>query len=414
VVRQEYKETGVGEIPVDWSVENFDHVTSVITCGVAATPKYVPEGKGVPFLSSTNVKRGKVIWKNHKYISNELHASLYRNNPPNKGDLLYSRVGSIGEAAVIKSEIEFSIYVSLTLIKLKNKLHNEYVAQLLNSDPYKALANGTVYLGGGVGNLNVGVVRSFPIVFPDIEEQKAIAGALSDADALIESLEKLIAKKRAIKTATMQELLTGKTRLPGFEGNWEKCPIGSFTTLKAGGTPSTKINEYWGGDILWMSSGELHLKFVQDVQGRITNRGLQESAATLLPKNCVLIGLAGQGKTRGTAALNRVPLTTNQSVAAIYPSKKHSSEFLFYNIDSRYEKLRELSSGDGGRGGLNLTILSKIKVSMPCFKEQQAIADVLLDIDRELTSLETKLRNLKGIKQGMIQELLTGRTRLVS
>ena len=246
------------------------------------------------------------------------------------------------------------------------------------------------------------------------EEQTAIAEALSDIDSLISSLQKLIEKKKAIKQGAMQELLTGKKRLPEFSGEWNQFRLGEMTEIYSGGTPSTTISEYWGGSIPWMSSGELNNKKIYDVEGRITQKGMQNSSAHLIPKYCVLIGLAGQGKTRGTAAYNYISLCTNQSIAAIYPNdKKFDSRFLYYIIDSMYESLRELSSGDGGRGGLTKGLISNLEIYMPEVPEQQAVAQVLSDMDSEIEQLEKKLAKYQQIKQGMMQELLTGRIRLV-
>ncbi|WP_444940782.1 restriction endonuclease subunit S [Microbulbifer sp. ZKSA004] len=428
-----YKKTELGLLPHDWEVHSFSKVTNLITCGIAATPAYVPESIGCPFLSSSNVKNGRILWDNFKYISPELHKKLYRNNPPLKGDVLYSRVGTIGEAAVIEAEFEFSIYVSLTLIKPRRSfLDSYYLSQLLNSGPYKVRAQEQVYLGGGVGNLNVDVVRHYPIPCPPRVEQLAIANALTDTDTLIECLEKLIAKKQAIKTATMQQLLTGKTRLPQFAKHpdgtpkgtkqselgeipedWGTRSIGDFTDCTAGGTPSTSNSTFWGGDNPWMSSGELHLKRVYDVAERITNEGLKSSSTKYIPQNCVLVGLAGQGRTRGTAAVNCIKLCTNQSIAAIFPSAEHVTEFLFYNLDMRYEELRSLSTGDGGRGGLNLTIIRGLKVAMPPLGEQESIAGILTDLDREIDKLKEGMKKIRQIKQGMMQQLLTGKIRLV-
>lgn len=139
-VRPGYKLTEAGEIPVEWDVRPFNEVTNLITCGIAATPEYVNESRGYPFLSSSNVKEGRVVWAAYKHISASLHHQLYRNNPPKKGDILYSRVGTFGEAAVIDVDFEFSVYVSLTLIKPGKQLDSFFLMQLLNSDPYKKRA----------------------------------------------------------------------------------------------------------------------------------------------------------------------------------------------------------------------------------------------------------------------------------
>jgi type I restriction enzyme S subunit len=241
-------------------------------------------------------------------------------------------------------------------------------------------------------------------------------------------LERGITKKKAIKQGAMQELLTGKTRVKGFEGSgrykqtevgvipddWRTFNVGSLTNTSAGGTPSTRVPSYWGGNIPWMNSGELNLKQVYDVENRITEEGLANSSTKYIPKYSILIGLAGQGKTRGTAALNHIKLCTNQSIAAIYPSKKFDSFFLYFYIDSQYDELRKLSTGDGGRGGLNLSIIKSIKIPLPpTLTEQKAIAQILSEMDAEIAQLETKKEKYQAIKQGMMQELLTGKTRLV-
>lgn len=194
--------------------------------------------------------------------------------------------------------------------------------------------------------------------------------------------------------------------------DWEVKKVAEFTDCTAGGTPSTKVPEYWGGTIRWMNSGELNLKMVEEVEGRITEDGLFNSSTKIVPANCVLIGLAGQGKTRGTVAMNLIPLCTNQSIAAILPNTSIVSEYLYYNLDSRYEELRELSAGDGGRGGLNLTIIKSIPVPFPTIEEQEAISEALSDTDALIESLEQLIAKKRQIKQGAMQELLTGKRRL--
>jgi len=189
--------------------------------------------------------------------------------------------------------------------------------------------------------------------------------------------------------------------------DWDVKAIGKYTDVTSGGTPSTLIREYWDGPIRWMNSGELNLKIVYEVENRITELGLNESATKLVPKNCVLIGLAGQGKTRGTVAINKVELCTNQSIAAILPSDEVFYEYLYYNLDSRYFELRGLSTGDGGRGGLNLTIIKNLLIPLPPTKaEQTAIATALSDADALINSLEKLIAKKSNIKQGAMQHLL--------
>lgn len=195
--------------------------------------------------------------------------------------------------------------------------------------------------------------------------------------------------------------------------NWRKLKISDITNVTSGGTPSTMKKEYWEGNILWMNSGELNLKRIYDVNGRITEKGMKNSSTKLVPPLTVLIGLAGQGKTRGTAAINFVDLCINQSIAGVLPSENHDSMFLYYNLDSRYDELRSMSTGDGGRGGLNLKILRNLEISLPAIDEQKKIANVLSETDKLIGSIEKLIDKKKNIKQGTMQQLLTGETRLI-
>ncbi len=194
--------------------------------------------------------------------------------------------------------------------------------------------------------------------------------------------------------------------------DWEVKIIGKFTDVITGGTPNTSISEFWNGDIPWMSSGELNCKRVYEVKGRITELGLKHSSTHMIPKNCVLIGLAGQGKTRGTVAVNFINLCTNQSIAAIIPNKSFCYEYLYQNLENRYNELRDISSGDGGRGGLNKKIIKNLKCPMPSISEQKNISTVLFNVDKLISSLEKLIIKKKAIKQGVMQDLLTGKRRL--
>ena len=328
---------------------------------------------------------------------------------PEKGDVLISAAGTLGRTVVFDGRPAYFQDSNIVWLKIdKSQLCNDYLAH------YYKVIKWASSEGSTISRLYNGIICDTEILLPPLEEQAAIAEALSDVDSLISSPQKLIEKKKAIKQGTMQELLTGKKRLPEFSGEWNQFRLGEMTEIYSGGTPSTTISEYWGGSIPWMSSGELNNKKIYDVEGRITQKGMQNSSAHLIPKYCVLIGLAGQGKTRGTAAYNYISLCTNQSIAAIYPNdKKFDSRFLYYIIDSMYESLRELSSGDGGRGGLTKGLISNLEIYMPEVPEQQAVAQVLSDMDSEIEQLEKKLAKYQQIKQGMMQELLTGRIRLV-
>jgi type I restriction enzyme, S subunit len=416
-----YKQTEVGVIPEDWDVRTFGEIFSYLSTATNSRSD-LTEGAGVFYIHY-----GDIHTKFHNHLNFVMNkppkidrskcrnAALIRNGDWVMADASedYDGVGKTIEVTGLEEGQKAIAGLHTFLLREKSStfvpgfkghlgglksLHEEYLR---------------VATGMKVFGVSKTALVDLHLPVPNKAEQEAIAKALSDADALIESLEHLIAKKRQIKQGAMQELLTGKKRLTGFSGEWEVKRIGEFTDCTAGGTPSTAIPTYWGGEIRWMSSGELNLRTVSEVEGRITEEGLRNSSTKMIPENCILIGLAGQGKTRGTVAINTVPLCTNQSIAAIFPNAMFAPRFLYYNLDSRYDELRELSAGDGGRGGLNLTLIRSIAVPFPCIAEQTAIAEILSDMDAELAALDTKLSKARQMKQGMMQELLTGKIRLI-
>lgn len=163
-----------------------------------------------------------------------------------------------------------------------------------------------------------------------------------------------------------------KTKVGLIPIDWEVRKIEDISkNVFAGATPSTRNSEFWDGDIPWMSSGEINKKFIWDTEKKITKEGFKSSSTKMVPKDSVLVALAGQGKTRGTVAMNKIELCTNQSLASIVPNDTVYSKFLYYNLDSRYDELRKMSTGDGGRGGLNLKIINNIYIGLPPLLEQK-------------------------------------------
>ena len=192
---------------------------------------------------------------------------------------------------------------------------------------------------------------------------------------------------------------------------WQEVKLGDITKILAGGTPSTKNKEYWNGNILWLTSGELNNKKIYTTKTKITEKGLENSNTRIIPIESILIGLAGQGKTRGTVAINYVELCTNQSVASILPNEYFIQKYLYYQLDMRYKELRSLSYGDGGRGGLNLKILNNLIVKVPPLEEQKRIAEVLSLCDDIIENLTELIDKKEQYKKGVMQRLLSGEVR---
>lgn len=199
---------------------------------------------------------------------------------------------------------------------------------------------------------------------------------------------------------------TPQIRFKGFSEEWENAEIGDYADIIAGGTPSTSNPTYWNPkQIPWMSSGEINKKRLFFTDNQISEIGLENSSAKWIKSNCVLIALAGQGKTRGTVAINHIPLTTNQSIAAIVPNEKLYFEFLYQNLENRYDELRTKSSGDGSRGGLNKQIISQISIDFPEITEQTKIGDYFQNLDKLIDEKEQKYQKLRQFKTAMLSKM---------
>lgn len=197
-----------------------------------------------------------------------------------------------------------------------------------------------------------------------------------------------------------------KIRFKGFTDAWEQRKIGSISTIIAGGTPNTKEISYWNPkEIPWLSSGEVHKKYIYDTNDMISEKGLNNSSAKWVEKNSVLIALAGQGKTRGTSAITRMPITTNQSIAAIKFDDILYPDYAFQNLDSRYDELRNISSGDETRGGLNKQLLSDLEITFPSFEEQKKIGNYFCILDYLITLHQRKCDKIKELKKYMLQKM---------
>ena len=197
-----------------------------------------------------------------------------------------------------------------------------------------------------------------------------------------------------------------KIRFKGFTDAWEQREVSDVAEITAGGTPSTSVKEYWNPkQVPWLSSGEVHKKYITYTDDKISEEGLNHSSARMIKENSVLIALAGQGKTRGTVAINRIPLSTNQSIAAMTFTSEICPEFIFSNLENRYDELRRISSGDGTRGGLNKQLVGDVIIPYTFLKEQQAIGKFFTNLDHLITLHQRKCETLKKLKKSMLQKM---------
>lgn len=253
------------------------------------------------------------------------------------------------------------------------------------------------------------LVKQLPIIYPpSIEEQRCITEVLSDVDNLISSLQKLIEKKKAIKQGAMQELLTGKKRLPGFSGEWKKYKVGESGVVVTGSTPPRSNRNLWGGNFPWVSARDFIGKYISSSYEHVTSEG--KNYCRILPAESVLVTCIASIGLNGIAA---IPLATNQQINAIVCNNDFYNEIVYYSLVYNKEKLK-LMAGQTAVPIISKQQFEEFEILLPRnVLEQKAIAKVLSDMDCEIEQLEKKLAKYQQIKQGMMQELLTGRIRLV-
>lgn len=411
-IPEEYKQTEVGVIPEEWEVKTLGEKTTKIGSGITPTGgEKVYKSEGRHFLRSQNVGWGNLLLEDIAFIDDEIH-NTFKGTEIIKNDVFLNITGaSIGRSAIADERVENgNVNQHVCIIRtIENELNPKFLNYFLLSkngqkqiDSYQA--------GGNRQGLNFGQIKSFQIPLPPLPEQQAIASALSDVDALITALEQLITKKRNIKQGAMQQLLTGKKRLPGFSGEWEVKKLGEIAEMYSGGTPNTSVAVYYKGKIPWVVIADMTKagKYIYETEKNISDDGIKNSSAKLFNKGTLLFAMYAS---IGKCSIAKIDLTCNQAILGIEP-KKIDTEFLYYYLFMNEERFGKIGQ-TGTQKNLNKEMVQAISIPYPHIKEQQAIARILSDMDTEIEALEQKRDKYRALKQGMMQELLTGKTRLV-
>lgn len=412
-----FQETELGNIPNDWVLQRIADVCVIfgrIGFRGYTVADIVGEGEGAISLSPSNIQDSRLNFDRCTYIS----WTKWKESPEiqiSNGDILLVKTGStVGKTAFVEGlSVEATVNPQVVVLK-KSKISSRLLGYVLNHETIqRQLVASTV--GGALPTLSQKQIGEFRFPSPQTRhEQDAIAEALSDAEALIGSLEQLIAKKRAIKQAAMQELLSGRRRLLSFDMDWKQVRLSDIAQIRSGGTPSTARSEYWDGDVLWCTPTDItalgERKYLHETSRKITDSGRKSSSAEWIPARSVIMTSRA---TIGECAINVVPITTNQGFKNLVPNEDIDGEFLYYFMATQKERLIALC---GGSTFLEIgkAQLSSFEIEIPATKaEQNAISAILSEMDAELEVLSQRLSKAHWMKQGMMQELLTGRTRLV-
>ena len=405
LVPEGYKLTEVGVIPEDWEAIKMGGLAQIQR---GASPRPIDSPVWFDRNSSVGWLRISDASKAKKYLIKTVQAlsekGIAHSRFVPKNNLVMSICATVGKPVITKKDL--CIHDGFVVFNNLNA-HQEYMYYVLEELEDEWGKQGQT---GSQMNLNTDLINSTYIALPKKpEEQAAIANALSDTDALLSELEKLIAKKQAIKTATMQQLLPGRTRLPQFAHH----PDGSKKGYKQ--SELGEIPEDWEvtsiGETLSIRHGK-NQKEVENSSGRypIYGTGGQMGWAMnyLYDKPSVLIGRKG---TINKPRYIDKPFWTVDTLFYSEINKGFCAKFVFYKFcQIDWEQYNEAS----GVPSLNAKTIEKVCVSFPEIKEQITIATILSDIDKEIQALEHRLNKTRQIKQGMMQELLTGKTRLLT
>ena len=384
-----YKQTEVGVIPEDWDYRTLEELTDParpIGYGIVQTGKSI--FNGVKCVRVVDIVSGRVdpdqLITTTPEISNAYKRTLLREN-----DLIIALRGKIGAVAVISEELAGSnLTRGVALLSSSEVVHSGYLSQYLSSTVGRNTIEKNLN-GSALQEIPIAALRKIPAAVPPLPEQSAIATALSDADALLGGLDRLIAKKLGLKVAAMQQLLTGQTRLPGFSGEWEVKRLGNVLRV-CHGKSQLGVEAQGGLYPILASGGEI---------GR-TNTFLYD-------KPSVLIGRKG---TIDKPQFRNEPFWTVDTLFYTEISGANSAKFLFYKFNMIDWRSHNEASGVPS---LNASAIEKIEIWLPEPDEQTAIATVLSDMDSELAALQARRDKTRDLKQAMMQELLTGRIRLV-
>lgn len=407
-LRPGYRQTEVGVIPEDWDCAPIGSVARLESGHTPSKRKPSYWGGSVQWVSlhDTAGLDGREIEATAKTITEEgLNHSSARLLPP--GTVVFSRTATVGKSTVIARSMatsqDFANYVC------GPDLHNYFLVYLFRS----MRRTWQRFMAGSIHNtIYMPVFKALRIALPPVTEQRAIAAALSDVDALLGGLERLIAKKRDLKQAAMQQLLAGQTRLPGFNGEWEVKRLGEIAKIQRGASPRPIDSPVWfdeNSSIGWVRISDVTSSgiFLYATTQRLSPLGVKNSrpvaSRSLIMSICATVG---------RPVITKIDVCIHDGFV-VFDNLEANQLFLYYVLKA-IEPDWSKQGQTGSQMNLNTGLINGTPIKLPPVAEQTAIAAVLSDMDAELSALEARRDKTRALKQGMMQELLTGRIRLVA
>jgi type I restriction enzyme S subunit len=423
-VRPGYKQTEVGVIPEDWGVEVLGKSCDIVTKGT--TPTSIGRTftrSGVAFLKAESISEsGHTIPGKVAYIDATTH-TLMKRSQLKGNDVLISIAGVLGRVGLVEeSDLPANTNQALAIVRLgrKSQFARVFLFYALRS-PCVSRQIRDINVQAAQANISLQNVKDFLLPTPPTPEQRAIASALSDEDALLGGLERLIAKKRDLKQAVMQQLLTGQTRLPGFHGEWEVKRLGDHVTFLRNGVNS-RAELTLDDPVRYLHYGDIHActKGLLDPSGLPSlPRDKAQRLDRLRDGDLIFADasedLTGVSKSVEICGVGGTELVSGlHTIAARFDKNVLADGFKAYLQFCRAfaGQLRRLAAGTKVYA-TNRAHIASIEMRLPGVEEQSAIASIFSDMDAELVALEARRDKTRDLKQAIMQELLTGKTRLI-
>jgi type I restriction enzyme, S subunit len=407
-IKPGFKQTEVGVIPEDWEIRASAEIcTMVVDCKNRTPP--VVDGGDYAVVRTPNVRNGRFVETELRFTDERSFHHWTTRAVPQSGDILITREAPLGEVCHTPTHVKVCLGQRMMLYRPDiSQADSKFMLFALMSPNVRA--NLLKKIGGStVGHAKVDDIRYLQIPLPPTKaEQEAIAGALGDADALIDALEQLLLKKRNLKQGAMQDLLRPKQ-------GWAPRKLGSLGVFLKGA--GVKKDETSSGDIACVRYGEIYTKHNDCI--RAFHSWISPTVAATA--RCLKSGdilFAGSGETKEeigkcVAFLDDIEGYAGGDIVILRPQSANSM-FLGYYLNTAPINRQKSSRGQGDAVvHISAAALADIDLTLPEIPEQAAIADILSDLDADIAALEQKLAKARAIKQGMMQELLTGRTRLL-
>lgn len=411
-----YKMTDLGLLPDEWEVSPLGPL-------LLRKPDYGINAAAVKFNSQLPAYlRITDISEDGEYLKDgkaSVDHPLVDNYFLRENDIVLARTGASTGKSYFYNPNDGRLVFAGFLIRVQanpQKLSPRFLKYYLQTAPFWNWVAITSMRSGQPG-INGNEYSQLLLPLPSISEQQAIAEALSSIDDYLKMQRALLVKKRALKLATQQALLSGEERLTGFAGKWCEKTFGDVMTgFSSGATPFRGSKHFYNGPVKWVSSGELNYNVITDTIEHISYEAVKKTNLRLLPKGTFLMAITGleAAGTRGSCAILGTEATTNQSCMALFPGKELLTDYLFHYYILHGDSLAFQYCQGTKQQSYTGEIVKRLPILLPPIDEQHAIVRVLNDMDAEIAKLAAQVDKTQALKQGMMQNLLTGSVRLVA